>query len=201
MILSDVDIKTALKEGNLIIKPTPGEEQIDSTTVDLRIGEHFYRQNPELVNQRGVRVSVDIDNFYFRAFANSYLQETRKNRSGKYVIEPEIFYLASTYEKIGLPTRSKLAARVEGKSSLARLGLVIHMTAPTIHCGYGPGIITLEIYNYGPFSIAVTPGVSRICQLIVECVTTEPTTERRGRKFQRQTSPKGQRHDFKSYKK
>ena len=201
MILSDVDIKTALKEGNLIIKPPPGEEQIDSTTVDLRIGEHFYRQNPELVNQRGVRVSVDIDNFYFRALANSYLQETRKNRSGKYVIEPEIFYLASTYEKIGLPTRSKLAARVEGKSSLARLGLVIHMTAPTIHCGYGPGIITLEIYNYGPFSIAVTPGVSRICQLIVECVTTEPTTERRGRKFQRQTSPKGQRHDFKSYKK
>lgn len=189
MILSDVDIETALKEGNLIIEPRPREEQIDSTTVDLRIGEPFYRWNPGLVNQRGVRVSVDIDNFDFHALANSYLQEIKKNRSGKYVIEPEVFYLAPTYEKIGLPTRSKLAARVEGKSSLARLGLVIHMTAPTIHCGYGPGIITLEIYNYGPFSIAVTPCESLVCQLIVECVTTEPK-ERRG-KFQYQKSPKG----------
>jgi len=191
VILSDVGIKMALENGNLIIEPPPGKEQIDSTTIDLRIGEPFYRWDPGLINQPGVNVSVDIDNFVFHALANSYLQEIRKGSSGKYVIEPEVFYLASTYEKIGLPKRSKLAARVEGKSSLARLGLVIHMTAPTIHCGYGPGIITLEIYNYGPFSIAITPGVSRICQLIIECVTTEPSTERRGSKFQGQTSPKG----------
>lgn len=189
MILSDVDIKRALRKGNLIIKPQPGEEQIDSTTIDLRIGEPFYRWNPRLVKQRGVHVSVNIDSFDFHALANSYLEKITKNSSGKYVIEPKNFYLAPTYEKIELPTHSKLAARVEGKSSLARLGLVIHMTAPTIHCGYGPGIITLEIYNYGPFSIAVSPGKSLVCQLIVECVTTEPK-ERCG-KFQEQESPKG----------
>lgn len=189
MILSDVDIKKAIKEQNLIIKPIPNEEQIDSTTIDLRIGEPFYRWDPQLVNQKGVNVNIDIDDFDFRTLASTYLQKVKKNRTGKYVIEPGVFYLAPTYEKIGLPTHSKLAARVEGKSSLARLGLVIHMTAPTIHCGYGPGIITLEIYNYGPFPITVTPGKSLICQLIIEQVTSEPK-ERHG-KFQYQKSPKG----------
>jgi dCTP deaminase len=189
VILSDVDIKRALQEKNLIITPSPNEEHIDSTTVDLRIGEPFYEWDPGLVGQSGVSVNIDIDNFDFQPLAHSYLREIHKNASGKYVIEPRTFYLAPTYEEIQLPRHSKLAARVEGKSSLARLGLVIHMTAPTIHCGYGPGIITLEIYNYGPFPIAVTPGKSLVCQLIVECVTTEPK-ERHG-KFQHQKSPKG----------
>lgn len=189
MILSDVDIKKAIKEQNLIIKPPPKEEQIDSTAIDLRIGEPFYRWDPQLVNQKGVNVSIDIDNFDFRTLANTYLQKVKKYHSGKYVIEPGVFYLAPTYEKVGLPTHGKLVARVEGKSSLARLGLVIHMTAPTIHCGYGPGIITLEIYNYGPFPITVTPRKSFICQLIIERVTSEP--RKRQGKFQQQKSPKG----------
>jgi len=190
MILSDIDIEEALGKKGLIIDPQPKKEQIDSTTVDLHIGEPFYKWSPGLVNQPGVGLSINIDEYDFKKLANSYLQELNKNEAGNYIIEPNIFYLAPTYERIGLPRESKLAARVEGKSSLARLGLVIHMTAPTIHCGYGPGIITLEIYNYGPFSIIVTPGISLICQLIIECVTSEPR-ERYQRKFMKQKSPKG----------
>ena len=191
MILSDIDIKKALKDGKLIIDPLPDDRQIDSTTIDLRIGEPFWHWNPTLVRQQGVDVRVNIDSFHFMKLAEPYLQQVAKESSGSYIIEPEKFYLAPTYEKVCLPINSKFAARVEGKSSLARLGLVVHMTAPTIHCGFGPGIITLEIYNYGPFPLVVTPGKSLICQLIIECVKTIPT-ERTQRKFTRPKSPKGE---------
>lgn len=193
MILSDKDIKKYLREGKLIIVPKPDENHIDSTTVDLRIGESFWVWNPALVSQRGVEVKVDMDSFDFFHLAKEYLRKVKQEPSGNYIIEPQKFYLVPTFEKIGLPRRSKLAARVEGKSSLARLGLVIHMTAPIIHCGYGedsPRIITLEIYNYGPFRIMVTPAKSLICQLIIETVKTIPT-KRTNRKFSKQTSPKG----------
>jgi dCTP deaminase len=55
---------------------------------------------------------------------------------------------------------------VEGKSSLARLGLAIHVTAPTIHGGFS-GNIQLEVINYGPLPIKLRPGM-KICQLIFE---------------------------------
>ena len=71
-----------------------------------------------------------------------------------------------TKETIGLPVTSRLAARVEGRSSLARLGVGIHVTAPTIHAGF-KGPIQLEIFNFGPFEIGLEPDM-KICQLILE---------------------------------
>jgi dCTP deaminase len=82
--------------------------------------------------------------------------------------------LAWTREYIELRTETRLAARVEGKSSLARLGLVVHMTAPTIHAGF-EGRIRLEMMNYGAVPIRLWGGM-RICQLIFE--TTLGTAER-----------------------
>ncbi|HZU88717.1 MAG TPA: hypothetical protein VE993_05615 [Stellaceae bacterium] len=74
---------------------------------------------------------------------------------------------------IGLDARDRLApdhvpsgARVEGKSSLARLGLGVHLTAPTIHAGF-KGQIQLEIVNFGPHEIILNVGMP-ICQLIFE---------------------------------
>lgn len=61
---------------------------------------------------------------------------------------------------------TRIAARVEGKSSLARIGLAVHITAPTIHAGFD-GQIRLEIVNHGPLPILLKPGM-RICQLIFE---------------------------------
>ena len=66
----------------------------------------------------------------------------------------------------------------------------VHITAPTIHCGTGLGIITLEIFNHGPFSIDVSPDVTCICQLILEQVVSEPE-ERDSRTFKAQKNPKG----------
>ena len=193
MILGDKAIKEALKNKSLIIIPQPSNEQIDTTTVDLRIGKPIWVWNPDLVNQSGISVNVDInDNFSFPNL-KEFLKQVKPQSNGQYCIKPKTFYLASTFEKIGLPSKSQLAARIEGKSSLARLGLVVHMTAPTIQCGYGeeaPGIITLEIFNYGPFPILVTPGESFVCQLIIECVKGQ-TKVRTNKTFTKQKSPKG----------
>jgi len=82
-----------------------------------------------------------------------------------YPLEPDILILGWTKEFLDLK-QSRLAARVEGKSSLARLGLSIHLTAPTIHAGF-PGRIRLEIMNHGHYPIILRRDM-RICQLIFE---------------------------------
>jgi dCTP deaminase len=98
-----------------------------------------------------------------------------------YDLLPGAFLLGWTVEKLQLPPQSRLAARVEGKSSLARLGLGVHVTAPTIHAGFGykPGSsavgqpLQLEIWNIGPLTIRLTKGMA-ICQLIFEEVHGTP---------------------------
>ena len=79
---------------------------------------------------------------------------------------PHIFILGRTKEVVKLPPTSRVAARVEGKSSLARLGLIVHFTAPTIHSGFNNSI-RLEIMNHGPLPVRLRAGM-RICQLIFE---------------------------------
>jgi dCTP deaminase len=105
-----------------------------------------------------------------------------------YMIEPWHFYLGWTLERLQLPHRSRLAARVEGKSSLARLGLGVHVTAPTIHAGFGvndrdPNFlgspIQLEIWNTGPMPVLLPPGLP-VCQLIFEWVDGTPERGYRG---------------------
>lgn len=86
-----------------------------------------------------------------------------------------------------VPGRPALAARVEGRSSFARCGLLVHFTAPTIHAGFR-GRITLEIINLGPIPILLYPG-TYICQLIVEEVVGIPL--KKESQFQGQTRPGG----------
>ncbi len=195
MILSGTDILSVVEKGLFVIEPKPEADQIDATAVDLRMGTSLWLWDKEAIQRGGDArdgkpVCVDVDRMEYQALTERYLKEVKPDSAGKYVIEPERVYLASTYEKVALPTGSKLAARIEGKSSLARLGLAVHITAPTIHCGTGLGIITLEMFNQGPFSLAMTPGASRICQLILEQVSSEPE-QRTGRTFMDQKTPKG----------
>ncbi|MGH6892133.1 MAG: dCTP deaminase [Dongiaceae bacterium] len=79
---------------------------------------------------------------------------------------PRRLALAWTREFIDLKFDTRLAGRVEGKSSLARLGLGVHVTAPTIHAGF-KGRIRLELLNHGSRPIRLRLGM-RICQLIFE---------------------------------
>jgi len=83
---------------------------------------------------------------------------------------PNKFVLGKTLEWIELPIprsgKTCLAARIEGKSSRARFGLLIHFTAPTVHPGF-KGHLTLEMINLGAWPIELTPGMA-IAQLIIE---------------------------------
>jgi dCTP deaminase len=91
-------------------------------------------------------------------------------------LEPRRFVLAKTLERVRLPLLGaagrSLAARIEGKSSYARCGLLVDFTAPTIHAGF-EGTITLEIINLGDYPISLHPRMP-ICQLILEEVRGVP---------------------------
>lgn len=190
MILSGDDIHKALAEGRMIIKPAPRKDDIDTTSIDLHMGEPLWIWDPELTRPDNEYLKINLDEYDYRKFSKRYQVEVTKQPSGKYLLEPNRVYLGSTFEKVRFPAGSKLAGRVEGKSSLARLGFSVHMTAPMIHCGTGLGVITLEMFNHGPFAIEVTPGETRICQLMLEEVSREPE-ERTGRTFTRQEDAQG----------
>jgi dCTP deaminase len=83
-----------------------------------------------------------------------------------YTLRKGTMILGWTAERVHLKSIARIAARVEGKSSLARLGLAIHVTAPTIHTGF-EGQIQLELINHGPLPIRLRKGMP-ICQLIFE---------------------------------
>jgi len=120
--------------------------------------------------------------------AQAYPKLTIRDR---YILLPQRFILGRTVEKVELPLqkgRPSLAARVEGRSSLARCGLIVHFTAPTIHAGF-EGTITLEIINLGAYPIALFPGME-ICQLLLEEVLGEPFANPSG--FQGQQTTTGQ---------
>ena len=100
-----------------------------------------------------------------------------------YQLEPNTFLLGETEQVIRLRLaedfrpeaegRSCLAGRIEGRSSFARLGLLVHLTAPTIHTGF-EGTIKLEMMNLGKATIILKPGLA-IAQLIVEEVLSPPS--------------------------
>src|SRR5262249_55596196 len=167
MVLCDTEIRVALKNGQIIIDPAPDADHISTSAVDLCLGDEFSRWKSAQVG--GVTVTIDpsVPNFYPQ-FAQSFLETMPLDGDGTVTIQPRELILALTRERLELPEESRLAAWVEGRSSLARLGLGVHLTAPTIHAGFR-GRITMEITNQGPFPIKLRPGLV-ICQLIFEQV-------------------------------
>lgn len=182
MILSNTEIHKAINEERIILEPSP-QPNFDSTAVDLRFGN---------IIQEPVDLSISIDPQRERIVKTLNTLYNSKTIDDAYTLDPGKFILGKTLEKINLPFKPDergyyLAARVEGKSSLARCGLLIHFTAPTIHAGF-KGTITLEIINLGMFSITLRPNMP-ICQLIFETVLGKP--EENPSVFQNQTHPSG----------
>lgn len=157
MVLTDREIQIALRTGVLKIEPLPLPEAISSTSVDLTLGSDFAVWN----DRPGLTICPGAKGFKYTDYIA--LQEKKQ---GSHVLTPQSFVLAWTAERVKIPIDSRLAARVEGKSSMARLGIGIHVTAPTIHSGF-EGQVQLEIFNFGPNNIQLDAGM-RICQLIFE---------------------------------
>jgi dCTP deaminase len=154
-ILNDKEIKNKLLDSSLKIIPLISEDQIGSTSIDIRLGTSFQIYQP---NHSGI-----IDLIFSKT-----LKEAENNSSmidleylEGIVLSPGQFVLGHTMEYLVLP--NNLAAEIEGRSSYARLGLEIHMTAGFIDPGFN-GVLTLEIFNAGPNPIKMYPGL-RIGQL------------------------------------
>ncbi|GGF82244.1 dCTP deaminase [Azorhizobium oxalatiphilum] len=183
MILTDREISIAIKRGQITIDPPPDEKAFSSTSVDLTLGETIveFDVNPGYLNGAIDPTHPDFD---FNT-ALSQISEKKTISSKGYELEPGKLILAWTVEEVRLPIDSRVAARVEGKSSLARLGLCVHLTAPTIHAGF-QGYIQLEVINHGPRKILLKPSM-RVCQLIFETTLGTPEKGYSG-KFLGQTS-------------
>lgn len=159
MILTDREIEIALANGNIVVDPLPDlKKALSSTTLDLRLSDIFEEWEP----LRATTIHPGADDFSHRQ-----LERLRKRTTGaSFHLNPGGFVLGWTIETVGLPIASRIAARVDGKSSLARLGIGVHVTAPVIHSGFS-GNIQLEIFNLGPHHI-VLDAEMRICQLVFE---------------------------------
>lgn len=158
MILSDTDIKKALSSKHIVINPIPDfEEALSACAIDMRLHnefevfEHTHIPFFDLKNMEEVEVTKKIT-----------------VEDGKYfILQPGEFALASTYEWIELP--ADIAGRLEGRSSLGRLGVIVHSTAALIHPGM-KGRIVLELSNLSQIPVALYPGM-RVCALSFEQLT------------------------------
>jgi dCTP deaminase len=180
MSLSDREGRLTLARGLIRIVPEPAAEAWSSMAVDLRLAPILRRWKRTL--DRSTPTALHCfrpahPEFNYSQIAQEHTEEIVIPPEG-YILDPQQFILGWTLETIRIPNSSRLAARVEGKSSLARLGLGIHVTALTIHAGFGEassdGIpLQLDIWNMGPLPIELRSGM-RICQLIFEEVHGTP---------------------------
>jgi dCTP deaminase len=171
MILTDREIRIAIARGLIEIDPPPNEAvAFTSTAVDLTL-DPIIRTFKE--HAPGVVTVIDPTASGFNSETTiRELTDEKKIPSTGYQLGPKKLVLAWTREYIRLAIETRTAARVEGRSSLARLGLGVHVTAPTIHAGFA-GPIQLEMINHGIVPILLRPGM-RICQLIFETTLGTP---------------------------
>jgi dCTP deaminase len=182
MLLSNTAIYDALDDGRLVIEPEPAPRErgqdrksaYDSTAINLTLGNLLSIPKPGM----SIMFNVPVGNIS-NTLATT-CDEKRLSDGEAYHLEPNVLILATTKEFIKLAGQRRegwgnkplLAARVEGKSSFARIGVLVHFTAPTIHCGF-EGHITLEIICLGPYPVVLKPGM-QICQLLIEEVSADP---------------------------
>ena len=186
MILSNKMILTKIKAGEIYVgenatMPKDVEKLLfDTTSLNLHLSEDIYMWQ----KMKGVVINPCAPNFDFKKFAKE--NSAKQSCKNGFIIEPGEFVLATTSEYIKLP--STIAARVEGRSSLGRLGISVHVTAPTIHSLF-EGNITLEIFNHSHYDLNIQSGM-KICQLIFENVEGEVEIMN-ARTFTRQLLPTG----------
>lgn len=161
MILSNRDIFKEIECGGLTFDPMIETDQVSTSSIDLRLANVFTVPRPPLP---GVFITIDSEGTSPEDVFAQYAEEVVVPKGCKFELKPGAFVLGYTLEKVGLS--NYLAARIEGRSSMARFGVSIHQTAPTVHANFN-GQLRLEISNVGPYTVLIGPG-TRFCQLIVE---------------------------------
>lgn len=153
MRLCDKDIYHYLQRGEIKISPTPDYTEISGVTVDMRLGNKFRvfedHQAP-YIDLSGKKADVQA------ALNNVMSDEIEIADDKAFFLHPGELALAVTLESVTLP--SNIVGWLDGRSSLARLGLMVHVTAHRIDPGWS-GNIVLEFFNSGKLPLALKPGM------------------------------------------
>lgn len=180
MVLSDRDIKAAITNKSIVFTPALNlREQLGSCSVDLRLGTSFrvfkHSRYP-YIDPHDKKLTADM------------MEEETVKPGDKFILQPGDFVLATTIESFRLP--DDLLARLEGRSSLGRLGIVVHSTASIFEPGWD-GVVVMELGNMGRMPVALYTGM-RICALTFELLTSKvevPYHQKKHAKYIRQTHP------------
>jgi len=188
-ILSDKDIRELIEQKKAV-KVEEGPEidmdlQLGPSSFDLRLGYEF-----GVLETRKIKA---IDTRQMEKYSD--IKETKKVTPGEgMVVHPGEFVLGSTLEVVKVP--EDMVARIEGRSSYARLGLIPHAAAGFVDAGF-EGKITLEIQNLGNVPITIYPE-ERFCQVAFEKMSSEaenPYGEKSDSKYQGQRGATGSKLD------
>lgn len=180
MILSDKDIKEALKDKRIVITPAPDlSTQLGSCSIDLRLGNLFR------IFDHSKYPYIDP---YKKDYSAEVTREVKLKNSEQFIMQPGDFVLAVTLERVKIP--DNMMGRLEGRSSLGRMGIVVHSTASIFDPGWD-GKCVLELGNLGRMAVALTPGM-RICAMTFEELSSPsqiPYNKRRDAKYVMQERP------------
>jgi dCTP deaminase len=178
MILSDQDIQKAIQEGRVIINPTPDyEKQLGPCSLDLHLGNTMKMFKSSPYPYLDLKRKIDMEGL---------MEEIVVGDREPFILQPRAFALAITREDFSLP--NNLMGRLDGRSSLGRLGLVVHSTAARFDPGWS-GKAVMELGNLGTMPVILYEGM-RICALTFETLSS-PAREAYGasekRKYSKQS--------------
>ncbi len=180
MILSDRDIKQALKDGRIKITPKPDfATQLDACMIDLHLGSSFRVFKHSSYPYIDLKSKIDVDEL---------MKEIEVPKGKPFIMQPGDFALVTTVENLQIS--DDLVGRVEGRSSLGRLGIIVHGTASVFHPGWN-GKPTLELGNLGVMPVALYPGM-RICAFTFEELSSpaeRPYSKKKSNKYSGQSKP------------
>ncbi len=171
MVLSDADIKRAIKAKRIGITPLPDfKTQLGSCSIDLRLGNSFR------VFEHSTNSFIDPSK---KDYSNEITRVIKVKKGGQFIMQPGDFVLAVTEEPVKIP--ADWMGRLEGRSSLGRLGIVVHSTASIFDPGWD-GKPVLELGNLGRMAVALTVGM-RICAMTFEELSSPAETPYANKKF------------------
>lgn len=184
MVLFKPDLTRYLTEGRLVLDPPiESETRVDQVSIDLRLGRkfsYFRREIPSYIS------AIHVDPALW-----SSVDLWEHTEQDVFRLSPGQFVLAQTMERVKIP--NDVVGLVEGRSSYARVGVTVHVTAPKIDPGFDAQI-TLEMANFGSIPVDLRAGIDRPAQLLLLRLTTPLGDEdlygrSSGDVFQGQTSP------------
>jgi dCTP deaminase len=185
MVLSDVDIKRYIELGKIKITPALPPEQFGSCSVDFRLGNEFN------VFEHSRHPFIDLKS---KAGLDGLMRPVIVEPGEPFILQPRDFVLAITEEILELDAET--LGRLEGRSSLGRIGIIVHGTAGLFDPGWS-GKATLELSNLSRMPVALYAGM-RICSFTFEQLSSPvsvPYSKKPQNKYSGQTQPLASRLD------